>query len=449
MKESNFAPAQAPGFHQLSRRAFIGLGLASCAATALLGSGCSQRSNDGKPLIYASFFPIYDLVRQIAGDTATVLPFMTLGNDPHLWEPTPRSMKELSHGEFLVVNGANMERWIDQVRDAIPQLEILTLSDSIELITYKGAAAEGDFQYLAELPKKLTKFGIEFGHTHEHSMRITLVNNTKNLKDKDLVKICKKAMEGKAPLIGQRTTTSLEDSKVYAIEMGHASGHVDFILPEEGNWVFVCDRISEQLLPYQLVDESGNELKETVLMDTSSSGLDKVTYDPHSWISLSNAKRYCAAIHDELVKRWPDNARTYRKNKLAIVDALTDLEVEYTEKFKHTRIKAFVTSHYAYEYLAQNFGLQQFPLQGLTSIEAPSLKTIKQAIDFCNYHEITTIFYEYGSETKNAQTIASEMGGKISPLSSMEYATGKEKDGEYGYLEYMRLNLENLYQSML
>lgn len=433
----------------LSRRSFIRLGIASCAAASLMGTACSRNVNDGKPVIYASFFPIYDLVRKIAGDTAQVLPFMTLGNDPHLWEPTPRSMKELSQGEFLVINGANMERWIDQVRDAIPQLEVLTLSDSVELITYKGAASEGDFQYLAQLPEHITQFGIEFGHTHENSMRIALVNNTKNLKDKQLIALCKKAMEGKAPLLGQRTTTHLEDSKVYAIEMGHTSGHVDFILPNEGNWIFVCDRISEHLLPYQLVDQNGEELKETVLMDSASSGLDKITYDPHSWISIKNAKRYCAAIHDELLRRWPDNERIYRKNKLALVDSLTDLEVEYKEKFKQTRIKAFVTSHYAYEYLAQNFGLQQFPLQGLTSIEAPSLKTIKKAIDFCRYHKITTIFYEYGSETKNAQTIASEMGGRILPLSSMEYANGKEKDGEYGYLDYMKLNLENLYQSML
>lgn len=433
----------------LTRRSFIGTALGACAATALLGTGCSQQESSGKPLIYTSFYPVTSLVEDIAGDTVEVRQFMAPGKDPHLWEPTPKAMKELARAELLVINGANLEHWADQVRDAIPNLEILSLSDSVELITYKGAAAEGDFQFLAKLPQGTERMGIEFGHTHEDIMRVAFYKNTKGYKGKQLVDACKKIMQQKGEVIAQRSTTAIEDSKVYGIEMGHESGHVDFVLPEQGEWLFISDRVTEMLLPYQLVTADNDELGEEVIMDTSSSGFDKVTYDPHSWLSLTNGKRYAAAIHDELIKRYPENERTYKKNKLRVVDSLTDLGAEYHEKFKDTRIKAFVTAHYAFEYLAQEFGLQQFPLQGLTSMEAPALKTIKKAVDFCNYHKISTIFYEYGTEKKNAEIIASELGGTTAPLASMEYATKDNGEGIEDYLGYMRMNLENLHASML
>lgn len=57
---------------------------------------------------------------------------------------------------------------------------------------------------------------------------------------------------------------------------------------------------------------------------------------------------------------------------------MTDIDAEYKEKFTKldkTR-KNFLTIHYAYAYLARDFDLTQYPLQGLTSLESPSLKTI-------------------------------------------------------------------------
>lgn len=420
------------------------------AALTLAVGGCKAESGaSDKPVVYASFFPVQSLVQDIAGDTVEVRSFMPAGKDPHLWELTPKNMKELSKADLLVVNGANMEHWIDQVRDALPNLKVLVLSDYIELITYKGAAAIGDFQYLAQLDRPKGVYGIEFGHTHEDLMRIAFYDNAKNLSGKALVDECKKIMENKGKIVSQKQLIHVESGKVYGIEMGHESGHVDFELPTDGNWVFISDRVSETLLPYDLVDSKGDKLDEKVLLSGSSSGMDKITYDPHSWLSLHNAKKYCNAINDELIKLYPDHEKTYRKNKLKVVDSLTDLESQYREKFKECSHKEFVVTHYAFEYLSREFGLTQFPLQGLTSMEAPSLKTMRKAIDFCNYHKIKTVFYEYGTEKKGADTLAAEIGGDAKPLASMEYVA-PPKDGEEhkDYVQFMKMNLENLYESM-
>lgn len=108
----------------------------------------------------------------------------------------------------------------------------------------------------------------------------------------------------------------------------------------------------------------------------------------------------------------------------------------------------FLVIHYAYAYIARDFDLIQYPLQGLTSLENPSLKTIKKAIDFSESKNISTVFYEYGQNPKQAQALAEEIGGKISPLASMEYVNKEQEKGKLNYIDLMEMNLENLYKSM-
>lgn len=416
----------------------------------LIFSGCHRapKQKSEKPIVYASFYPIYNMVETVAGDSVEVCSFMPPDKEAHYWEPTSKDIKKLSEADLLVVNGANMERWLDKIRESLPNLKVLVLSDSVDLITYKGAAAIGDFQYMAQFNLSTDKNEIEFGHTHEDIMRIAFIDNKENLPYEKLVEKGKKIMQDKGKLIKQKETIDVEDGLVYGIEMGHESGSVNFSVPTEGNWVFISDRLSEENLPYILLDSKGNLLEKEVFLEGNTSQLDKITYDPHSWLSLVNAKKYFNAIQEQLTDLYPDNRNLYRKNKVQAVDEITDLEYEFKTKFKDVRIREFVTTHNAYAYLARDFDLKQFPLQGLTSMEDPSLKTIKTAIDYCNTYGINTIFYEYGGIKYGGEAIAEEIGGRLEPLASMEFVTAEQKKKGERYIDLMRMNIENLYHSM-
>lgn len=408
--------------------------------------GCERKEVEqgGKPIVYTSFYPIYTMTRNIAKDALDVRYFMPIDKDPHMWEPTPKDLKELKKADIFFVNGANMEKFLPQVKKTFSDLEIVTLSENIELITYKGQAAIGDFAYMAEFnsdPKM--KYEIEFGHTHEDLMRVAFLKKN-GMKEEELIKKGKKIMEQKGVLVHQKETIDVEEDKVYSIEMGHESGAIYYKLPEGGDWVFIADRVSEKILPYQILDNTGEKIDLEVHLSGSTSSLDRVTYDPHSWLSLKNAKSYYNTIFETLEKKYPDLKRKLYKNKVDAIEDLTNLEVEYKGKFKDLKNKEFVVTHYAYEYLAREFGLIQYPLQGLVSTETPSLKTIRKAIMFCNAKHINTIFYEANNETKGADTLASEIGGKTDYLTSMEYILDDSKD----YVDIMRENLEKLYNSL-
>lgn len=204
----------------------------------LTGRSDGEDEGSGKPIVYVSFYPVYDIVSSIAGDSLDLRSFMPRDKDPHLWEPTPRDMKKLSQADLLIVNGANMEKWLGKVSESLPDLEILKLSDSIELITYKGAAAIGDFQYMAELDLEKDDYAIEFGHTHEDIVRVAFFHDKDNLSREKLIDKGKKIMEQKSELVKQKSTIDVKSGEVYGVEMGHESGLVNYKIGEGGRWIF-------------------------------------------------------------------------------------------------------------------------------------------------------------------------------------------------------------------
>ena len=364
----------------------------------LISSACEKSSNikkNERPIVYTSFYPIYSITKEVVKDKVDLRVFMPVGQDPHLWEPSPKDIKKLATADLLIINGANMEKWIDTVQESLPNLKVLNLSSGVDLITYKGAAALGDFQYMVSKYYKKDTYSIEFGHTHEDSIRVAFYKNDDGLSEDELVKIGKKIMSNdKSKKIKQWETFDVNQGEVYEIEMSHEYGGVSYRILQEGDWIFYSDRVSTDNLSYKLLDPRKNDLDEKIIREESTSGDDKITYDPHSWLSVRNVKRYINDIEYTLKDMYPEHSRNFRKNASTAIKDITDLDFEYRDKFKNIKFREFVVTHYAFAYLARDFDLVQYPLQSLTSMDSPSIKKIRQAIDFVKDNNINTIFYE-------------------------------------------------------
>lgn len=438
----------------------LGLVFASGCSTGVLSSSSSAGSsgsargheapapkNESKPIIYTSFFPIQNLVESVAGDAAEVREFMPTGVDPHLWEPTARDIKKLASAQLLVINGANMEPWVGQVKAAIPKLRILNLSEYVELISYKGAAELGEFQYMAASPKlqKGHRYSIVFGHTHESTMRAGFFPYNPKMSREQLLAAGRKTLSKPGEQIEQTETIRVKPYTSYSIAMGHERGQVDFELPQGGSWVFVSDRISQEILSYTLKD-GDTELEMKELIPGGSVTSNTTTFDPHSWLSVINAKRYLNAINQTLGEMIPDEEYQIQKRKVGIVSELTALQDEYINKFRAAKHKDFIVGHNGFAYLARDFGLKQNAVQGFTVHESPSLRALVNTIRYTRNLGTKIIYYEYGTEEKTANTIAAEVDGRTLPLASMEYVN--RDIATKGYVELMRMNLGNLYESM-
>ena len=83
--------------------------------------------------VYASFFPIYNLTKQIAGDKFDVKSFANLKTESHGWEPSAKDIAELSNSELMFINGAGMEEWEESLESS-SDIELVDTSENIELI---------------------------------------------------------------------------------------------------------------------------------------------------------------------------------------------------------------------------------------------------------------------------------------------------------------------------
>jgi zinc transport system substrate-binding protein len=79
-------------------------------------AGCQQTSvPDGKPLVVASFYPMYEFARQVAADRAQVISLVPPGVHGHDWEPTPQDVAQVRRARVFVYNGAGFEPWADKL----------------------------------------------------------------------------------------------------------------------------------------------------------------------------------------------------------------------------------------------------------------------------------------------------------------------------------------------
>ncbi|MGB7606269.1 MAG: metal ABC transporter substrate-binding protein [Lutisporaceae bacterium] len=104
-------------------------------------SGCGREpenvAESNEMTIYTSFYPMYFLASEIAGDKAKVISLVPAGVEPHDWEPKPRTVAELQKSEMFIYNGAGMETWVEGILPTLQKtgIRIVDASKGIELLS--------------------------------------------------------------------------------------------------------------------------------------------------------------------------------------------------------------------------------------------------------------------------------------------------------------------------
>jgi len=93
------------------------LRLLALPALALLTATACERAPSARdePLVVATFYPLYEFSRQVAGDRATVVALVPAGVEPHQWEPSPQDLRQIQRARAFVYNGAGLEPWAEKV----------------------------------------------------------------------------------------------------------------------------------------------------------------------------------------------------------------------------------------------------------------------------------------------------------------------------------------------
>lgn len=170
--------------------------------------------------------------------------------------------------------------------------------------------------------------------------------------------------------------------------------------------------------------------------------------DPHVWLDPALAIKEVETIRDQLSKKYPDDKAAFEKNAASYIDELKKLDEEFQTAFKDAKNKTFVTQHAAFGYLANQYGLTQEAIAGISPDQEPSPSRLSELKHYVDDNQVKVIYFEENASSKVAETLSKETGVKLEVLNPLESLTDKQiKDGE-DYLSVMRENLTALKESI-
>lgn len=164
--------------------------------------------------------------------------------------------------------------------------------------------------------------------------------------------------------------------------------------------------------------------------------------DPHFWLDPTRLADVADALAARLGELKPDNAGAFEDNAAQLRTELEALDAEMQDGLAGCENKDVVTSHNAFGYLADRYGLVQVGITGLTPDEEPSPQDLASITAFVEENEVTTIYYETLVSPAIAETVAAETGAKTDVLDPIE-GLNDESEGS-DYFAVMRANLANL-----
>jgi len=140
--------------------------------------------------------------------------------------------------------------------------------------------------------------------------------------------------------------------------------------------------------------------------------------DPHIWLSPRRAEVMVDTIASVLSSIDTEHAAEYRKNADTYMTKIADASAYAYEQLKDAAGKTFITTHPAFGYFADEYGLKMQSLE--EDGKEATIQHMQELIDLARAEMISTIFYQQETETAQANAFAEEIGGSTVLLSPLE-----------------------------
>ncbi|MDR0363994.1 MAG: zinc ABC transporter substrate-binding protein [Bacteroidales bacterium] len=140
--------------------------------------------------------------------------------------------------------------------------------------------------------------------------------------------------------------------------------------------------------------------------------------DSHTWMSARNGKIIAQNIYDAVSQLKPERKSFYQENLIRFQQSLDSLDNVTRQKLSHLSTRAFVIFHPALTYYAENYDLEQIPLE--IDGKEPSVTWMSQVVKMIEERNVKLVFtqgeYSQASAKAIAETTNIELQ-EINPLS--------------------------------
>ena len=161
--------------------------------------------------------------------------------------------------------------------------------------------------------------------------------------------------------------------------------------------------------------------------------------DPHLWLDPSRLAAVGDAVAQRLARLAPERAAGFRERAASLHADLDAVDADLRAGLASCARHDVVTSHGAYGYLAQRYGLRQVAISGLSPDAEPTTSRLADVARVARTRGATTVFFEQLVSPRVAEQLAREVGARAEVLDPLETAPAT---GDY--LSALRSDLASL-----
>ena len=131
-----------------------------------------------------------------------------------------------------------------------------------------------------------------------------------------------------------------------------------------------------------------------------------------------------------------------------LASRLHALDGEYRKGLAHCERREVVTTHDAFGYLAERYGLEVIPIAGLSPEAEPTPQDLEAIANLVEERGVTTVYTEPLLAPEIGETVAREAGVQTAVLDPLEGLTEEQLDRGENYFTVMRANLDALREGL-
>lgn len=143
------------------------------------------------------------------------------------------------------------------------------------------------------------------------------------------------------------------------------------------------------------------------------------TPDPHVWLDPISVKIQAKNIYDALVKLYPLHVKALTQNYEAFNASLDTLDATIQNKLSNVKNRKFIIFHPSFGYFAKRYNLEQIAIE--VSGKEPKPKELAKIIEEAKEENVKVIFVSPQFSQKSAQTIATQINGKVLTINPLAY----------------------------
>lgn len=167
--------------------------------------------------------------------------------------------------------------------------------------------------------------------------------------------------------------------------------------------------------------------------------------DAHVWLNPVIMARIGDSLAEQLSKIAPDSAATFRAGAARFGEEMKDLDDSYRSGLSGCEGATMVTSHEAFGYLADAYGLNQVGITGINPEAEPSPKRLREIAKVVDEYGVKTLFLEQTVSASTETRLADSVGSSTALLQTLE----SPPDEGGTYVSVMEKNLEVLEKGLV